>query len=745
MSFLNSFWLWGPLAAAGVAVPIIIHLISRYRSRKVMWAAMELLRRALVVRSKRMRLEDLILLLLRCLAMALIALAMGRLVLSPSASSAIGGGEGKAGVIIAIDGSFSMLHQGGEQTRFDLARKRVRDITATLSPGDPVSIILMGERPQIKLRNVAYDPERTEAVLKAMTATNESLNIEQCLEKIVMLAQEMKAPSRQCYIITDAQAVSWGQLSDGAKNSMKSLDNFARIFLAAVGPEKADNLGVTRLEVASGILRKGSTTRYVADVLNAGWQRQNAVTVRLLVDGIPVDQKTIDKIEPGKAATVPLFANFDRSGTFVVSAKVDVDALAVDNVRYAIADIRESVNVLCIDGDPSEEKLKGDTGYLAGALAPMGPGGGVNVKVVSPGSVDGTMLAGYDAIIMANVPELSRTQTLALGSYVRSGGGLMVFLGNKTNAGLSNRQFRDGEDRPLLPVDLGDFAGSASEQAGAAAGQKGWEIATEMPDTPLTRIFTSIPRQQWGDDIRFWRYVKATARKEARTLLRLSPGNDVLAAEQPFGRGRVVAFTSSADCDWTTLPKKPVYLMMVQQAVTWLSRRSFETAGRVAQPLAFELAAMPATPSLGVRDPAGLETQVRLTDRDGQKAVILDNAAVPGVYTVQYSDQAPPLKRVVNVDPNESAIAVLRGGALDSAMGDVPVRVVDAGADLQSIARQARMGRELWRTLLTLALIALLVEAGLARFFVWRMSRNVARTGRGYGRSGSDLIAGDVI
>ncbi|MCE5278990.1 MAG: BatA domain-containing protein [Planctomycetaceae bacterium] len=732
MSFLNSFWLWGPLAAAGVAVPIIIHLISRYRSRKVMWAAMELLRRALVVRSKRMRLEDLILLLLRCLALALIALAMGRLVLSPSSSSALGGGEGKAGVIIAIDGSFSMLHQGGEQTRFDLARKRVRDITATLSPGDPLTIVLMGERPQIKLRNVAYDPERAEAVLKALTPTNESLNIEQCLEQIVTLAKEMKAPSKQCYLITDAQTVSWGKLSDGAKNSIKSLDNFARIFLAAVGPEKADNLGLTRLEVASGILRKGSTARYVADVLNAGKEAQNNVTVRLLVDGVPVDQKVIERIEPGKAATVPLFANFGQAGTFAVSAKIDVDALAVDNIRYAIADIRESVNVLCVDGDPSEERFKGDASYLAGALAPMGPGGGVNVSVVSPGNLDVTTLSTYDAVIMANVPELSRTQTLALGSYVRGGGGLMVFLGSKTNAALFNVQFRDGEDRPLLPVELGSAVGAATERAAAAAGQKGWEIAPEMPDTPLTRIFTSIPRQQWGDDIRFWRYVKATARKEARTLVRLTPGNDVLVADQPFGRGRVVAFTSSADCDWTTLPKQPVYLMMVQQGVTWLSRKAFETAGRVSQPLAFELPVTPASPSLAVRDPAGLETQVRLTDRDGQKAVILEYAAVPGVYTVQYSDKAPPLKRVVNVDGGESAIAVLRGGALGEAMDEVPVSVVDPGDDLQTIARQARMGRELWRTLLLLALIALLVEAGLARFFVWRMARNVSATGRGY-------------
>ena len=51
MGFLNSWALWSGLAAAGVAVPIIIHLLYRKHRRQTDWAAMELLRRALVIRS----------------------------------------------------------------------------------------------------------------------------------------------------------------------------------------------------------------------------------------------------------------------------------------------------------------------------------------------------------------------------------------------------------------------------------------------------------------------------------------------------------------------------------------------------------------------------------------------------------------------------------------------------------------------------------------------------------------------
>ena len=80
MQFLNPWLLAG---LAGIAAPIAIHLMNRFRHRDVDWAAMDLLRKVLVVRSRRIRLEDLLLLLLRCLIVSLLALAIARPVLTP--------------------------------------------------------------------------------------------------------------------------------------------------------------------------------------------------------------------------------------------------------------------------------------------------------------------------------------------------------------------------------------------------------------------------------------------------------------------------------------------------------------------------------------------------------------------------------------------------------------------------------------------------------------------------------------
>src|SRR5436305_13189771 len=70
-----------PLTAAGVAgaavgVPVIIHLLNRRRFKIVEWAAMRFLIQAQKKNSRRIRLEQFILLLLRCLIILLVALAM---------------------------------------------------------------------------------------------------------------------------------------------------------------------------------------------------------------------------------------------------------------------------------------------------------------------------------------------------------------------------------------------------------------------------------------------------------------------------------------------------------------------------------------------------------------------------------------------------------------------------------------------------------------------------------------------
>src|SRR5437879_549108 len=78
MTFVTPAFL-GALALVGI--PLLIHLIRRRKLKVVQWAAMEFLRQSQRKQKRRLRIEELILLALRMLIVALAALAFARPVL----------------------------------------------------------------------------------------------------------------------------------------------------------------------------------------------------------------------------------------------------------------------------------------------------------------------------------------------------------------------------------------------------------------------------------------------------------------------------------------------------------------------------------------------------------------------------------------------------------------------------------------------------------------------------------------
>src|SRR6266699_7150571 len=102
MTFLAPTMLWGALA---VGIPIALHFFFRSRYRTIPWAAMKFLLTSIEQTSRRLKFQELLLLVLRCLVLAALALAMAR----PITSAARGTGRGDAvDAVFLMDVSYSM-------------------------------------------------------------------------------------------------------------------------------------------------------------------------------------------------------------------------------------------------------------------------------------------------------------------------------------------------------------------------------------------------------------------------------------------------------------------------------------------------------------------------------------------------------------------------------------------------------------------------------------------------------------
>src|SRR5436190_6570160 len=135
---LESFSTWlvhpGLFVAGAVAIllPILIHLLNRRKFRVVDWAAMEFLLDADKRNRRRIRLEHLILLLLRCLAVLLIGLLLARPFLPTSVTAGLIDAA-QFERIVLLDDSLSMQTRLGNETAWDLAQKRLIDLTNRLA------------------------------------------------------------------------------------------------------------------------------------------------------------------------------------------------------------------------------------------------------------------------------------------------------------------------------------------------------------------------------------------------------------------------------------------------------------------------------------------------------------------------------------------------------------------------------------------------------------------------------------
>ncbi len=712
MGSINSLWTWLGLAALGIAIPILIHFIRRIRH--VEWGAMVILERVLRRRRKRVRMEDLIVLILRCAALALLALALLRPTLLGRAGAWFLGSRG-VGMVLAIDASYSMGHGKGE-TRFDAARAAAQKVLSTLKPGDPVAIVLLGSRPRVVLETTGYDEAVAERLLSRMAPLPEGLNVDPCLDQLQILLSELETPVRECVIISDAQVESWGRLSDNSSKRLEAMladtDEYRQdVYFVPVGRAADRNMAATHLSFAGGALRKNATARFVGEVMNHGRDARMRTVVALEVDGRTVSTRALHNILPGERRVLDFSVPLRSEGRKQLTLRVNDDPdLELDNQRYAVADVHRETRVLCVEpGTIDPNHPRSATYFLRKALAlkGRGPAVGLVVDVIDASRLARTRLEVFDVIIIGDPPTIEPEAAAQVAEMVKDGAGLIMLLGGGTD--IAGLQEVFGEQFGMLPVNLLE----------AVAFRRGREQAVEVVDRShaVSRALATLPQDILAG-VRVHGYIRAEAKPEARTILALANG-DPLLIEQPYGAGGVLLFVSSPDRSWNDLavnPANPVWLHTAVSALTGAGVSASEVGRRLR---------IPAVRSTGLRpvltDPNGTTRVGNIENKDGGTTIDLGIAGVPGFYTLRSQDGADTRQLAVNVDPSESNVRVLGEDGLAAVLAETDVRIIAADADIKEVISIQRIGYEFWRVLLILSLIAFFAQAFLSDRFSRRI------------------------
>ena len=727
MSSLNPFTIWATLAAIGVAVPIIIHLLYRKNRKETDWAAMELLRRALVVRSGQIKLEDFIILLLRCLTLLLLAAALLRPILKDSDLI----GDQKVGMVVAIDDSLSMNH--GATTRFENAIEKARQVIGTSQPGDKISIVFLNERSiddpnKIPLRAADYDPTKINSILdeaKKSGASNHQSNLENSIPLLKEMSEEMKAGTKEIHIITDAQQSDWNGLSSEAKGMLAEIP--ASIYILPVNSENDDNRSITSLKYLSGSLNNSGVARFEATVKNFGTNDANSGNIEFYQDGNLVSRQTLGVIDSGSSKVIPFLANYNKPGDLSITAKISKDNLSEDNFRNIVVNVRPGIRVLCAT-DSLNEGLSSSTNslfFLENALRLRSSDEEAGIQVTSVDSSDLTLekLNDYDIIILANVSSPSVEIANRLKTFTENGGGLILFAGENINAEQYGQTFGTTSES-ILPAIIGNKKTATEENENL------YSLDVPTSDHPLATVIRSMS-EEMINDAKIKSLVELQPTQGSQVILSLVEDKSPVLVSKEVGNGSVILCSTSADRSWSDMVLHPIYAIMIQQAVTTTTSRPESRVAMVHSSKTINIeGAMPSNAKLQKMIISGEETENEIQtteiktsqDNNSFKAEIdAQDINETGVYQITNNEGKILGAIAVNSNPSESNVKVAAADALNESIGAAyNIKIIDGSPDA---VLNDRKGSDLTSLLLFLCIVCFVLQSILAKIFTNKISK----------------------
>ena len=158
----------------------------------------------------------------------------------------------------------------------------------------------------------------------------------------------------------------------------------------------------------------------------------------------------------------------------------------------------------------------------------------------------------------------------------------------------------------------------------------------------------------------------------------------------------------------------PVFPMLIQQMVTYLTAREFEKPRMVGNSLSLSYVDQPDASDAVFDTPAGETITVPVREYRNQYIAMLDRANEAGFYLARVSVQAPSMPIAVNVHTSESDVSCVSADDLASQFKDTAVMVARSEDELLSSIQQARGGLSFWRSLMIACLVIFVLESLLA-------------------------------
>ncbi len=703
--FINTTLLW---ALAAIALPFLIHLLTRRKLRIVTVSTIAFLKRLEKEKIRQLKLRQLLLLLLRMLIVALLVLAFTRPTLRHEQSALAQ--RAAATSIVIIDNSLSMAAAPEGASLLAQARNQAQHLAEAFVPGDEIYLITAAKPARLVTATALLSPERLAELVAAVPQTSGETDLAGALA----LAHEKLANSRnvnrEIYVLSDGRAElpaksettpSQGEFIHGLRGYVIRFDKTV-----------ASNLSLQAATLSNQIFERGKTFEAVATIANNGQRDLNNRLVHLFLNGKRVAQQTVE-VPAGSERRVIFRAVPDTTGYIFGRIELEDDDLLLDNVRGFTLFIPPQRRVLAVSGTPD------DLAFVRLAFDPFGQSEQAAAwREIAADNFAAERFENYDGIVLANVPRLSESVAQRLINYLKNGGGVMIFLGSEVD-------LRNYNELLLSRIGAGAFGetmGQLTANGLASSSDNVMRLGRiDFSHPVFSGIFEKSDKAPRLDSPLFRFAVQMRLGNGTTPIMEYANGYPFL-VERRVGSGLMLIFTSAATEKWSDFAFKGLFAPLTHRCISYMtqSRDNQRESQFVGEELVTNLRMPAAAVEIELPDGDRRKAPVKVTGQNYQ--VRYAEVEQPGLYRLWQAAEDSLARAgkllqawAVNFNPVELKLPPLADQDWKSAIGGNSVAFISPEVDVLAAVRQARFGSELWPYFLVAAIIAMIVEMWLSR------------------------------
>jgi len=694
MSFLNPIFLF---ALAAVGLPLVIHLLNLRKPKRVRFSTVAFFKELQKTTIRKIKLKKWLLLTLRLLAIACLAMVLARPFLPPVLSS--GATQNQPAVYaILLDNSISMSRIGSKGPLLNQAKELVNKIVES---SDEEDRFIIQTTNGVSINSSISTKSQIERRLEQIDISKGGAFLSERINFLASSLSESPFQNKKMYLIDDQNS----ELRSALNSEFDDILNRFSITMLNVEDVEVQNTFISDITTSSAMVGKGIPFSIDVRVQNASEVIAANQFLTLSIDGATVGQYSVS-LNEGEAQSFSFEINPDKSGLITGFASIEGDGFIMDNEYYFSIQVPTTRNILWVQ---KEQINLSEISYTAAILDAQGDENSqIKYSKITPNDLSKVDISSYDALILEELDEVPEFLFSAVQNFVQEGKGLIFFPSETANIQNYNKF--------LSLFNAGRFVGIKGEYSSFKSIAKADNLLEDHP------VFSGLFNKKSDEEINFeepdiYYYLKLRTNSSGLGLNIIEMNNgDPLLREKKYGEGRLLIYSIGNDPSWSNFPVKALYAPSYYRSVLYAS--SLEDGGFsnqiLGKPFEWRGNADPDKTQL-VYD----EETIQINPQKLGGRISLSYTGYewePGWVTI--TDGENLYKSALNLEQSESTFNLKKEIDSDTIDG---INIVDAGAlTAEEVANEIKtsgFGREIWQWFMMAGFLLLITESLVSIFY----------------------------